>query len=425
MCIGTLMKLNPVEIIPRAQLALIMFQRSPGGHQFVLKARPGCEGEPGLASLDQKLAAQPGLVVDSSLVGCGAKLVFHNRIDAQIFHDYLNENAVRQYIDPRGFGPEPVRGPNDVLVFVCHASEDKAAAEGIAKALNAVGIATFIDTDDIKADASFVSRINEALRECTHFIALLSPYSSDKKWPKHEVDSITSRVIGKEVSFLPIALSDYSVKDFRRNFMTLAHIPLRTCDCNSDLIPQLVSNILGLSRKSPLGELPEIAKKPINHELSPAAFAVVEWMCKGSSRGHDGDPACEIEVLQEDVGLTSSDLEDAIDDLGPLIRTQELTGYHGIASREALFARYDHLFMDWNPERDARVIGAVLVAGGLQVVDTKELADELGFLPRRMNPAIAWLLERGLLKRRDYAAGDYDFIQFRLYPTKSLRRFAN
>ena len=97
------------------------------------------------------------------------------------------------------------------------------------------------------------------LNSCTHFIALLSPISAKKKWPRHEVLSITSKVVDKEVSFFPIALGGYSTTDFRKDFITLAHISLRSSSGITDLIPQLVKDILSISKKPLLAELPKVA----------------------------------------------------------------------------------------------------------------------------------------------------------------------
>lgn len=251
------MNQNLATLIPGHMLKLMMFQRSPGGHQFVLMAR--LANHPDLPSLDRALASVESAKLEGSLTTGEATLRFSNLNDAAAFHDYLNESQVAQYTAPQGFGPELVKGPGETCVFICHASENRLEARSLSGALNAAGIATFIDTDDIKADASFVARLNEALNSCTHFIALLSPISSKKKWPRHEVLSITSKVVDKEVSFFPIALGGYSTTDFRKDFITLAHISLRSSSGITDLIPQLVKDILSISKKPLLAELPKVA----------------------------------------------------------------------------------------------------------------------------------------------------------------------
>ena len=240
------MNQNLATLIPGHMLKLIMFQRSPGGYQFALKAR--LADHPDLPSLDCALASIESAKLEGSLTTSEATLRFSDVIDATAFDHYLNENQVAHYTAPQGFGPELIRGPSKTYVFICHASEDRLEARLLSGALNAAGIATFIDTDDIKADASFVARLNEALNSCTHFIALLSPISSKKKWPRHEVLSITSKIVDKDVSFFPIALGGYSTTDFRKDFITLAHIPLRSSSRVTELIPQLVSDILGISK---------------------------------------------------------------------------------------------------------------------------------------------------------------------------------
>lgn len=337
----------------------------------------------------------------------------------------MTDDRKTQTIAPLGFGPAVVRGPGETLVFICHASEDREVAVRLRDFLARSGIDSFIDVDDIHHDASFVDRLNWALTSCTHFLAVLSPTASRKKWPRQEIISITPRVIDREVSFIPFGLHGYSHSDFRKDFALLGHIPLRVLEAefSNQTGQQLVSDILGLSRKPPLGEKPEIAKKPTGHGLSRAAFALAEWASRGSRRGHDWDPQASFAELMRQLGLTKDDLEDALTELDSLMKDLSYTGSRIIGPAEELFARFDYIFMNWDPEADARVVAASLVSKGMQMQSAEGVAKQLGFEPRRMNPAIAWLRQRGLLDSVNYAVGDHDYIEYRLIPKPDLRRF--
>lgn len=337
----------------------------------------------------------------------------------------MTDDRKTQTIAPIGFGPPVIRGPGETFVFICHASEDKEIAIRLRDSLSRSGIDSFIDTDDIHPDASFVDRINRAIVECTHFLAVISPTASRKKWPKHEITSITPRVVDQAVSFLPFGLHGYSHSDFRKDFALLAHIPLRVLDAefSQEVGQQLVSDVLGLSRKPPLGEKPEVAKKSTGHGLSKAAFALAEWAARGSRRAHVWDPQVSFTELMKQLDLTKDDLEDALSELHDVMKDLSSTGFRAIGPAEGFFARFDSIFMDWDPEADARVVAASLVSKGMQMQGAQEVAKQLGFEPRRMNPAIAWLRQRGLLDSRNYAVGDHDYIEYRLIPKAELRRF--
>jgi hypothetical protein len=337
----------------------------------------------------------------------------------------MTDDRKTQTITPIGIGPPVIRGPGETLVFICHASEDREVAVRLRNALAQSGIDSFIDMDDIPPDASFVDRINVAVAECTHFLAVISPAASRKKWPRNEIIAITSRVVDQTVSFLPFGLHGYSHSDFRRDFASLAHIPLRVLEPEfpQETGQQLVSDILGLSRKPPLGEKPEIAKKPTGHGLSRAAFALAEWAARGSRRAHSWDPEFSFTELMKQLDLTKDDLEDALSELNGLMKDLSGSAARRIGPAEEFFARFDGIFMDWDPEADARVVAASLVSKGMQMQRAEEVAKQLGFEPRRMNPAIAWLRQSGLLDSRNYAVGDHDYIEYRLIPQAELRRF--
>jgi hypothetical protein len=337
----------------------------------------------------------------------------------------MTDNPKTQTIAPIGIGLPVNRGPGETLAFICHASEDREVAIRLRNSLARSGIYSFIDVDDIHPDASFVDRINGAIAECTHFLAVISPTASRKKWPRHEINSITPRVVDQAVSFLPFGLHGYSHSDFRRDFALLAHIPLRVLDpeFSQETGQQVVSDILGLSRKPPLGQQPPIANRPMEHGLSRAAYALVEWASKGSRRAHAGDPELDIQALKAQLGLTSEDIEDAMAELGDLVNDVVYSGYRGVEPTEELFAQFDGLFQEWRPESDALVVAASLVSNGMQMQNAEDVARQLGFEPRRMNPAIAWLRQRGLLASRNYAVGDHDYIEYRLIPKAELRRF--
>lgn len=332
----------------------------------------------------------------------------------------MTTDKTTQFIEPVGFGPAPTRGPGETLVFVCHASEDRAVAKQLSDALLARGIATFIDVDDVR-DASFVAKINFALHECTHFVALLSPISAAKKWPRHEMQTITLRVVDGTVTLLPIALSGYTHAHFRKDFATLAHIPIRRYGNPEALSVQLINDIFGVTRKPALGEVPEVAKKPTNHGLSKAACAVAEWFADNSLSGLEHDPirnSAELAVL---LGLTREDFEDARHQLMGYLKTHGFSTY----PTNEFFVTFDPAFKGWNPRADALRIAAALQSD-YDRSDCETLAKSFGFAPRRMNPAVMYLVAQKIIIKsmRGFRDGYQPFI-FTPGPQEmaKLRRF--
>jgi SH3-like domain-containing protein len=62
-------------------------------------------------------------------------------------------------------------------VFLCHANQDKSAAESIAFSLRARGHEVFLDRDDLPPGGSFDQRIERAVKRSDVFVFLISPDS--------------------------------------------------------------------------------------------------------------------------------------------------------------------------------------------------------------------------------------------------------
>jgi len=413
-----------------------MFNRDPNTTQFAIRLKAdiveALKSDPNnaqvLQTLERFILEGYAVTATGSLLDEGLVLYFHSESAARQFRTKLDENRVTQSVWPSGFGPAKTIAPGETYVFISHASEDQVLAEQLARGLGASGIDTFIDSDDITGNTSFAARINQALVACTHFVALLTPVAASKHWVQHELLSITSRVVKREVAFFALATHGYNATMFQRQFATLAHVPLRQFTETTDVVPQLISDILGLARKPLNGPLPLVATKPKDSGLSRAAFTLAEWLIRQSETGRNFDPRLDLtQPLPSELSFTNEDLRDAIDELQSLecIFEHEASGMWAISARAQLFARFDQTFNIGNPDADAQIIAARLMANGSEgeVIGAQELAEQLGWAPRRMNPAIQWLLSRTLLKERNFNVGDLPYLQFRLIPNADTRRF--
>ena len=67
-------------------------------------------------------------------------------------------------------------------------------------------------------------------------------------------------------------------------------------------------------------------------------------------------------------------------------------GYDHVYPEDALFVAFDRHFKQWNPENDALQIAADLMndSGSGHV---SEMAEKHNWTPRRMNPAVSYLIE--------------------------------
>ncbi|WP_283813302.1 DMT family transporter [Bradyrhizobium sp. Leo170] len=103
-----------------------------------------------------------------------------------------------------------------------------------------------------------------------------------------------------------------------------------------------------------------------------------------------------------------------ISEVGALIITYAgflalLVGGASVAGPEA--ATFDKHFMEWSPEEDALRIAADLVNDPSMPIDTGQVAQRDGWEPRRMNPALTYLLARKLIVDYQVLASQYNSIR--------------
>lgn len=78
-------------------------------------------------------------------------------------------------------------------------------------------------------------------------------------------------------------------------------------------------------------------------------------------------------------------------------------GFHAISPQDYFFCRTDNIFQKWHPSEDADVVIDHMIKTKEENISLLELDKLLGWGPRRLNSAIAWLDYNGLIKK------DYDF----------------
>ena len=285
--------------------------------------------------------------------------------------------------------------------FLCHATEDKPLARQIAEDFQTAGIDTFFDEWEIRAGDSLRQKIDTGLAGCSHFIALLSPASLLKPWVNAEMDGAFVRKLEGTCRFIPLRhrIPPAALPPLLRGLFSPA---LNNYERD---IKALVSDILDVSRKPQVGSLPPVitARRP-GIGLSPAAEAIVRLIMERSQAGMLLDPQLSPGDLRSATGLTDDAIIDGVDELhglGLLRRYASIgcgpMGFHMVAPENEMFATMDRHFMPWNPEDDALRIAADMVNGREDGANVQALAAQYDWEPRRMNPAVAFLVNRRLI----------------------------
>jgi hypothetical protein len=114
------------------------------------------------------------------------------------------------------------------LLFVCHASEDKAFVTRLVRELDRRAQYAWFDKREILVGDSIVEQVNKALAEARFVIAVLSPFSVRKAWVMRELNSSLMRQLADQgIRVLPVViatcdipplLADMKYADFRKSF---------------------------------------------------------------------------------------------------------------------------------------------------------------------------------------------------------------
>ena len=92
-------------------------------------------------------------------------------------------------------------------IFICHSSADHGFVEKLAKRMKRDDFDVWIDDWELKVGDSIVEKINEALKESSFFVIVLSEHSIGSDWVQRELNSTLMRQISKkDIKVLPILL---------------------------------------------------------------------------------------------------------------------------------------------------------------------------------------------------------------------------
>lgn len=301
-------------------------------------------------------------------------------------------------------------------VFLSYTSDDAALAQRIAESLQANGINTWWDKWCISTGDSLRQKIDEGLSGCTHFLVLLTPQSIAKPWVNQEMDAGLVRKLKNECRFLPVR---YQLPaNELPPLLSGMHAPEITAD---EDVTQLINDIHGVSRKPPLGPAPQAvaqAKETITG-YSAAANTIAKLFVERSKHGVFADPQFNVENLARETGLTVPDTKDGLYELSHFFKD---TARH-VLVEPSLFTEFDKHWQPWDPAEDAIKLAADIANDKNFPAGCQQIADLYGWEPRRLNPAITYLFDRGMLV--DYKAlGVPQFVMVRVVGKEDeIRRF--
>jgi hypothetical protein len=124
-------------------------------------------------------------------------------------------------------------------------------------------------------------------------------------------------------------------------------------------------------------------------------------------------------------GLSAETAEAVMQDLQRIGLASD-AGYLGsgtcIRVSHAFFVHFDPLYKNWNADRDAHQLAAILVQR--EWFNVQPLAEELGWSGRQMNPALFRILQAGFARASSAVPGGTPFYALQLYKNEFTLAFA-
>lgn len=115
----------------------------------------------------------------------------------------------------------------DRLLFLCHASEDKAFVERLAAYLDTREVSIWYDKREIKVGESIVVRINEGLEAASHLVVILSKASVSKQWVQKELSAaLMKHLKDRSIAIIPVLLESCAIPALLAD--------LKYADCRSE-----------------------------------------------------------------------------------------------------------------------------------------------------------------------------------------------
>src|SRR5262249_36648713 len=134
-----------------------------------------------------------------------------------------------------------------------------------------------------------------------------------------------------------------------------------------------------------------------------------------STSGRPNDPQLSAQIILEATGVSAEDLIDAISELEELGWVQPRRvigarpfGYQIVTPTGLLFMHVDPHVMGWDAAQDALRVAAELVNQPNYGLQSREIVTRLGWTPRRLNPALSYLILHGLVIKNDNV--DREFV---------------
>lgn len=165
--------------------------------------------------------------------------------------------------------------------------------------------------------------------------------------------------------------------------------------------------------------------------LSVNAQRLAALLNERSQTGQEHDPILEPNAILESLHITEEELAVAADELQDrgwahlsLTSGMGKAGFSDMWPTPTLFIEIDPLLKGWNPKDDAKLVARTVSDSDENQLYSSEIDARLSWGPRRLNPAIDYLVLNEIVKPSE-ACGAHPYTVMSLFGSARTKRFAS
>ncbi len=290
--------------------------------------------------------------------------------------------------------------------FISYSHGDRRYAEQLTSALSERGIRVWIDTLEIRPGDSLVTKIfEEGLRDCQLFLVLLSKSSVRSEWVRHELDIALINRLKHVTRVIPLLVEQCDIPVALRS--------LRWLDLSDgmDRVADLIAaTAFDRSESPPIGSVPRFVQQGVRPRagLSQEACTVAGFLARNITTSQFPNQLLDGGQIHDDTGLPAELINDAVDELSAngLVKILKVLGtapftFGWVEPTYALAYTFPELVRGKvDPENDPHQVAAAVASLGH--ADGAALTAALNFEPNRLNFAIEYLRDYGLIETRNF-----------------------
>lgn len=192
-------------------------------------------------------------------------------------------------------------GTSEPSVFISYAHADKELAHAFANGLEAEGLKTWVDENELLPGDSIIEQVSTAVQGVDYFCALVSQASRESRWCKKELSLAMTRGLGREGStVMPLKVGDVEMPHSLQDVLYVELDP-------DDVAPAVRRIADGVRRHRERRDESGDTAATQNGENAPAPPRSAASAAPGPVVTNEHEPITIVGVVKEGVGKPRND----------------------------------------------------------------------------------------------------------------------